>query len=290
MKTYLAVALIFISFSVQSKTLLVSHKGIWKNHIYAQNTMEALDQALENGFKGIELDVRLTRDHKLVLAHDDSIGRISNCKGKISKSALKNLLRCYVTKNTLLPLTQILVKKVKRPSRFVSLKKVIDKLLKKNNVEFIWIDLKGNDLAILDALSDAFKDINDKKNLSKIMINSVDAKLLTKAKEKFPHIRSSLEGKWGSEPLSKPEEFFDGVGRSHNAVSLNVGIALGYKGSLNILIRKRRFWKLLKAYIPEAKRRNIPTVAWTVNSKKKLKKLLELDMEYLLTDLEKPIQ
>ncbi len=250
--------------------------------------MESLEQALKNGYRGIEFDVHLTADKKLILAHDVGLKRVTNCKGKVTEKTLSSLLRCKVTHNTTLPLTQILVKKVKKPTKMTSLKRVLDKLLHRSNLEFLWVDVKGDDPKLIDALSEALVDVGDKSLISKIMINSVNAELLTKFKKAFPRIKTSLEGKWGSEPLSHQKRFFQGIGTSHDAVSLNVGIALGFKGSLNIFIRKRRFWKLLKAYVSESKRRNIPTVAWTVNSKKKLAKLKKLDLDYLLTDLINP--
>ncbi|MFT6067863.1 MAG: glycerophosphoryl diester phosphodiesterase [Bacteriovoracaceae bacterium] len=288
MKIAFTILFLMFSFLGHSKTLMVSHKGVWKNHVYAQNTMESLEQALNNGFRGIEFDVHLTADKKLVLAHDIGLKRVTNCKGKVTEKTLSALLKCKVTHNTKLPLTQILVKKVKKPTYMTSLKKVFDKLLAREKLEFLWVDVKGNDPKLIDALSEALVDVGDKSLISKIMINSVNTELLTRFKKAFPRIKTSLEGKWGSEPLSHQERFFQGIGISHDAISLNVGIALGFKGSLNIFIRKRRFWKLLKSYVSESKRRNIPTVSWTVSSKKKITKLKALDLDYLLTDLITP--
>jgi glycerophosphoryl diester phosphodiesterase len=289
MKIALITLILLFSFEGLSETLMVSHKGIWKDHIYAQNTLESLNQALENGFEGIEFDVMLTKDKKLILAHDSSLKRVTNCKGKVVEKTLEELSRCKVTHNTLLPLTQLLVKKVKRPSPMVSLKRVMDELLARPNLSFAWVDVKGDDPKIVAALEESLSAIKDRSLLNKLMINSVNAALLTKIKQTFPRVKTTLEGKWGSEPLSHSERFFSGIGTSHDAISLNVGIALGYKGSLNIFIRSRRFWKLLKAYVAESKRRNIPTVAWTVSSKKKIAKLKSFDLDYLLTDLTSPL-
>lgn len=288
MKIILIISILCFSFLGHAKTLLVSHKGVWKDHHFAQNTMEALNQAVVNGFEGIEFDVMPTADNKLVLAHDDKLKRVTDCKGKISEKKLSALTKCKVTHNTLLPITQLLTKKVKKPTAMVSLKSVLKKVLSNPKISFVWVDLKSDNGQIIKALEDSFSFIKDKSMRRKLMLNSMSKSLLTKIKARFPNVNTSLEGKWGSEPLSKRSQFFDGIGTSHDAVSLNVGFALGYKGSLNIFVRKRRFWKLLKKYVKEAKAQGIPTVAWTVNKKKKIKKLLELDLEYLLTDLPSP--
>ena len=45
----------------------------------------------------------------------------------------------------------------------------------------------------------------------------------------IPQVKYSLEGKWGSEPLTDYEKYLDGVGITHDYVSLNVGIYLGHE-------------------------------------------------------------
>jgi len=285
---YLLILFFALSFGLEAKTLMVSHKGIWKDHIYAQNTFEALEQALKNGFKGIEFDVLLTKDQRLVLAHEASLKRVSNCKGKIQEKNLSELLKCKVTHNTKLPLTQILVKKVKKPTHFTSLKNIIDELLARPNLEFVWIDLKDKRPGLALALQTAFEDIDDRSLLKKIMVNSTDSKILMEVKDLFPEIRTSLEGKWGSEPLTDFEKYFGGIGHTHDAISLNLGFPLGHRGSLNPFFRKKRFWKLVNKFVSEAKKRSATTVGWTVNKKKKISKLVSLEIEYLLTDLVNP--
>ena len=48
---------------------------------YPENTMLAFEKALEAGCEGIELDVHLTRDHQLVIIHDETIDRTSDKTG-----------------------------------------------------------------------------------------------------------------------------------------------------------------------------------------------------------------
>ncbi len=40
-----------------------------------ENTMAAFQLALEQGADGIELDVMLSKDHEIVVIHDDSVDR-----------------------------------------------------------------------------------------------------------------------------------------------------------------------------------------------------------------------
>jgi len=56
-----------------------AHRGA---SFYApENTMESFEKAIEQKANGIELDVQLTKDGKVVVVHDEKIDRISNGRG-----------------------------------------------------------------------------------------------------------------------------------------------------------------------------------------------------------------
>jgi glycerophosphoryl diester phosphodiesterase len=57
-----------------SRPLLFAHRGL--NRKYLENSMESFEAAFNAGVPGIELDVHLTADGKLVVFHDDTTGRI----------------------------------------------------------------------------------------------------------------------------------------------------------------------------------------------------------------------
>lgn len=48
-----------------------------------ENTLEAFELAIRQGAHGVELDVHITADGELVVAHDETIDRVSNGKGAI---------------------------------------------------------------------------------------------------------------------------------------------------------------------------------------------------------------
>lgn len=60
---------------------LFAHRGYSAR--YPENTMEAFQKAYEKGFDGIETDVHMTKDGRLVLIHDETIDRTSNGQGYI---------------------------------------------------------------------------------------------------------------------------------------------------------------------------------------------------------------
>ena len=60
---------------------IFAHRGA---SAYApENTLEAFDLAVKMGADGVELDVHMTKDGELVVAHDEEIGRVSNGLGLI---------------------------------------------------------------------------------------------------------------------------------------------------------------------------------------------------------------
>lgn len=61
-----------------------------------ENSMKAFKLAVKEGF-GIELDVHLTKDKKLVVFHDDTLERICHKKGKVEELPYEELEGCYLS-------------------------------------------------------------------------------------------------------------------------------------------------------------------------------------------------
>lgn len=72
------------------KTLIWAHRGA--SGYAPENTMEAFRLANKQHSNGIELDIHLTKDGHLVVAHDDTIDRCSNGSGRIIDKTLDELL------------------------------------------------------------------------------------------------------------------------------------------------------------------------------------------------------
>ena len=61
-----------------------------------ENTMEAFALAVEQGADGIELDVQLTKDGKLVIFHDETIDRMCHGTGWVKDFTLEELRKYEV--------------------------------------------------------------------------------------------------------------------------------------------------------------------------------------------------
>ncbi len=70
-------------------TKVWAHRGA--SDYAPENTLEAFDLAVRQGADGVELDVQMTKDRKLVVAHDETIDRVSNGSGRIIDYTLEEL-------------------------------------------------------------------------------------------------------------------------------------------------------------------------------------------------------
>jgi len=78
MKYTLVIALLLLAGSAPAQPadpILVAHRGLLRHA--PENTLPAFATCLELGI-GFELDIRTTKDGKLVVLHDDTLGRTTN--------------------------------------------------------------------------------------------------------------------------------------------------------------------------------------------------------------------
>jgi len=67
----------------------IAHRGA--SGFAPENTLAAFRKALELGVDGIELDVRLTADERLVVVHDATLDRATDRSGRVAELTLKDL-------------------------------------------------------------------------------------------------------------------------------------------------------------------------------------------------------
>ena len=94
---------------------IVAHRGDWRNH--PENSIPAFQSCIDMGIDMIEIDVRCTKDGKLILMHDPTVDRCTNGKGKVSdltydeiqKLRLRPQHNASVTRNHIPTLEEVLV-------------------------------------------------------------------------------------------------------------------------------------------------------------------------------------
>lgn len=70
-------------------TRIFAHRGA--SGTAPENTLEAFDLAARMGACGVELDVHICRSGELVVAHDETVDRVSNGTGRIADLSLSEL-------------------------------------------------------------------------------------------------------------------------------------------------------------------------------------------------------
>ncbi len=73
----------------QPAPLVIAHRGDLSE--CPENTLSAFQSALAAGADGVELDVRLTRDDRLIVFHDASLDRTSDSQGPVRGHTLAEL-------------------------------------------------------------------------------------------------------------------------------------------------------------------------------------------------------
>lgn len=78
----------------KNKTVVIAHRG---NHIAApENTLASCRDAIECGADYVEVDLRTTKDGKLVVLHDNKVDRTTNGSGRISEMNLSEVKKLQV--------------------------------------------------------------------------------------------------------------------------------------------------------------------------------------------------
>ena len=73
---------------------VIAHRADWRN--FPENSLEAIESAIQMGVDIVELDVHRTADGELVVCHDKTIDRTTNGKGKISELTLDYIRSRYL--------------------------------------------------------------------------------------------------------------------------------------------------------------------------------------------------
>lgn len=71
------------------RCLVIAHRGDTKTAV--ENTLPAIESALKMGVDGVEVDLRLTADGRVVLFHDDDLLRLASMSGTVEEKRFAEL-------------------------------------------------------------------------------------------------------------------------------------------------------------------------------------------------------
>lgn len=114
--------------------MFIAHRGLY-NDLIKENTIMAFDNAFNNGYDGIEFDVRLTKDKVPVIIHDSFLSRVYSIKGLVKDYTYQELLDL----NLEIPSLEEVINRYNNKIMIIELKEKIDitKYLNNSNKYYI---------------------------------------------------------------------------------------------------------------------------------------------------------
>jgi glycerophosphoryl diester phosphodiesterase len=75
----------------------IGHRGTGptrEGHPFPENSISSFEAAIADGADGIELDVEITMDGEIIVMHDDTLDRTTNCTGCVSAATFDEIRAC----------------------------------------------------------------------------------------------------------------------------------------------------------------------------------------------------
>ena len=228
--------------------LVVAHRGASMEA--PENTLPAYIKAWDQGVDAIELDVRETKDKRLICIHDDSLGRVSESEYTVSQETLAALkaidvggFRSKKFANTYIP----------------QLKEAFDCKPKKSK---IFVEIKPSKIS--------FNELNE------MVETDVMSKLNTHFLGFYPNIVKALIKRFDiPATLSIIPAFFN-----YDYKKINSLLEKSKSFGMCQQIDSKKSMNLIKKFKEEGKY----CITWTVNNKKYMRDLIELGVDAIITD------
>lgn len=158
----------------------IAHRGF--SGRYPENTNIAFAKALTEGYcDGIEVDVHMTRDNKIVIMHDALLDRTTTGTGYIKDHTLEELLEYDAG---------IKYDEKYKGEKILCIKSAME-LVKKYNIS-LYIEIKDNEVAYDDIEAELLDRVELVGVEDKVVLSSYNIETLKKIKEHKPEVLTAL--------------------------------------------------------------------------------------------------
>lgn len=229
------------------KTKIWAHRGA--SGYAPENTLEAFELAVHQNADAIELDIQLTKDGEIVVAHDEKINRITDKSGWIKDYTLKELKQLRFNR-THPAFTNACIPTLKEVYELIQPTKLTVNVELKTSICFYpGIEEKALNLAQKMGMEE------------RIIYSSFNHYTLKYLKELDSSVKTGLlyEDGWINVPAYGNNM---GVNALHPAIYL-----LQYPD-----------------FLEDCKKYNLPLHVWTVNAKEDMQKLMKMEVDAIITD------
>lgn len=144
---------------------VIGHRGCKGEE--PENTLRGIRNALDLGADGVEVDVHLSKDGKVVVIHDETVDRTTNGKGFVKDIEYKKLARLDAGKGEKIPLLSEVIDAVRKHD-----KELVIEIKCRNAEEKVMGIVKGKDY------------------VEKSIVISFDHRIVKKVKKICPSIRT----------------------------------------------------------------------------------------------------
>ncbi|MGB1892064.1 MAG: glycerophosphodiester phosphodiesterase [Candidatus Latescibacterota bacterium] len=224
--------------------LRIAHRGASGRGLAPENTLAAFEKALDIGVDMLEIDVRVTGDGQLIVLHDPSLDRTTDCEGIVREMGLDEIRQADAGDGERVPV----------------LREVFD--LARNRAPIL-LEIKSDFIAerVVQAIADAQIE-------EQVVVQSFNPQTVERVKRLAPHLPSSLL--IGELPTTPSRV------RARRLVSqvLEVGA-----NTLSIWHAT-----LTPSLIEEMRKRGIAVWAWTVDEEITMRDLAMMGVQGLVTN------
>jgi len=232
----------------------VAHRG--ESFWAPENTIAAIRLAWINKADGVEIDVRLTKDNKIVVIHDSNTKRTSGVAGKVNSKSLESLKKLDVG-----------IRKGRKwhSERIPTLEEVFETV---PHGKFVMIEIKCT-TAILPILKNLLRRTNLRH--SQIKLAGFGLKKMSEVKKAFPQFEVYRIKRVDRENIILNSYRLNRLIKSSKKNNLD-GLSLSYSGWLS------------KKKIEKIKSAGLKVFVWTVDNPSKALKLINSGADWIISN------
>jgi glycerophosphoryl diester phosphodiesterase len=250
------------------RPLVIAHRG--NKALYPENTLLALEDAVELGVDALEVDARLTRDGQLVIFHDETLERTTDGQGSISEKTLAELqeldagFRFTVDKGSTFPYRG---KGLKIPTLQDGFERFPEMLFN--------IDIKNPDPLAVDALVFLIQEYQREEF---VLIGSFHDDQIRLFRSKMPNvITAACPSEVKRFLFAKRVHLTRLIRPGYNAFQVPLAVQQQSKPARMVEI-------VTPSFIQQAHSKGVAVMVWTINDPKVMKKLIEWGVDGIFTD------
>ena len=245
------------------RPLIMAHRGESGN--IPENTILALETALDIGVDVLESDIRFTKDNVPILYHDEDLVRITGKDEKVRKKTLEELLQFDLGYNFTTDAGRTY------PYRGRGLTVVtLEEAIKRFSDTILNLDIKDT---FKEAPDEVARILLENQRTEKIMIASFHPKQLKRFRKKAPMIPTSAH----------PNEIRNFViGTKVRAMGMFVR-NIPYK-AFQVPERSGSLQIVTPEFVKIAHDKDIAVHVWTINNKPDMERLIDMEVDGIFTD------